>query len=215
MSARGALSSSALFNFKKSVYNWGIVGCGKISWDFTNCLLKHPRCNVIACGARSLEASQKFANTFDIPIAYENYDNIAKNEEIDVVYIGTYHPSHFPNVIKCLESGKHVICEKPIGINAKQVKKMVDCAKNQKRFLMEAVWTRFFPATRKIRSIINDKNIFGKPHTFIADFGINYSNADTPTLWQNKMAGGGTLDLGIYTVAPLTMYFGARMPLQV
>ena len=95
------------------VYNWGIIGCGLISFDFTSALLKSPRCKVVACGARKLEKSQNFAKQFNIPIynAYDSYDAVSKDPNVDIVYIGTIHPSHFKSVIFALNNGKNVLCE--------------------------------------------------------------------------------------------------------
>ena len=94
-------------------YNWGIVGCGLISQDFSNCLLQYPRSKIVACGARSIEKSRKFARRYYIPKknAYGSYDEVCEDPNVDIVYVGTIHPSHYKSVIKALNCGKNVLCE--------------------------------------------------------------------------------------------------------
>jgi len=199
----------------RRVYNWGIIGAGNISWDFANAMTKHPRCNLAAVASRNKDTSTSFANDFNIAKPYTSYDDIINDKDIDIIYIGTYHPSHYPNVMRCLDAKKHVICEKPIGMNANQVKEMTNLSKKRSKFLLEAVWTRYFPAVRDIRRLIYEENAIGKPIGFMGDFGINIPHEQIPRLWEKELGGGGTLDLGIYVVTPLTLYFGQRMPSKI
>ena len=202
---------------KDKVYKWGIIGCGKISSDFANCLKHHSRSKIVACGARSLSKSQEFAKDFDIPLfnAYDSYDAVSKDPNVDIVYVGTIHPSHCQSVIFALNNNKHVLCEKPIGMNAHETQSMIDAAHKSNRFLMEAMWTRFFPAIRRVRQLIKADAI-GQIVHFYNDFGVLMpSPSEVPRLWQNELGGGAMLDLGCYSVNPLTWIFGARMPSDI
>eukprot|EP00486_Rosalina_sp_Unknown_P003463 CAMPEP_0201567828 /NCGR_PEP_ID=MMETSP0190_2-20130828/8511_1 /ASSEMBLY_ACC=CAM_ASM_000263 /TAXON_ID=37353 /ORGANISM="Rosalina sp." /LENGTH=172 /DNA_ID=CAMNT_0047988251 /DNA_START=24 /DNA_END=539 /DNA_ORIENTATION=+ len=168
-----------------NTYNWGIIGCGLISFDFTNALKKSERCKVVACGARQLEKSKNFAKQFDIPIynAYDNYDAVSNDPNVDIVYIGTIHPSHYKSVVNALNNGKHVLCEKPIGMNASETSEMIEAARKNNRFLMEGMWTRFFPAYRKARELIQNGEIGDIIH-YYGDFGVLMPSAkDVPRLW--------------------------------
>lgn len=201
----------------ETVYNWGIIGCGKISADFAQCLKHHSRSKIVACGARSLSKSRKFAKKFDIPTynAYDSYDAVSKDPNVDIVYIGTIHPSHCKSVIFALNNNKHVLCEKPIGMNAKETQSMIDAAHKNQCFLMEAMWTRFFPAIKKVRQLIKEDAI-GEIVSFYNGFGVLMPSAsEVPRLWEKQLGGGAILDLGCYTVNPLTWIFGPRMPSKI
>ena len=91
----------------------GIIGCGLISFDFTSALKVSSRSKVVACGARSLEKAKNFARQFDIPMhnAYDSHDAVLTDPNVDIVYVGTIHPSHYKSVINALNNGKHVLCE--------------------------------------------------------------------------------------------------------
>ena len=82
----------------KKVYNWGILGCGRISNDFSLCLDVSPRSKIVACAARKLSNARDFAKKFDIPTYYDSYEQLAKDKNIDVVYVGTIHTKHKENV---------------------------------------------------------------------------------------------------------------------
>ncbi len=97
--------------FTEKSYKWGIIGCGKISHDFALALDRDQRSTIVACAARRLSSAQQFAKGFDIPKAYGNYESLAKDPNIDAVYVGTIHPTHCQNVLNCLNAGKHVVVE--------------------------------------------------------------------------------------------------------
>ena len=201
----------------EKVYNWGIIGCGSISFDFTSALKKSSRCKVVSCGARQLEKAKNFAKQFDIPIyaAYDNYDAVSKDPNVDIVYIGTIHPSHYKSVVAALNNGKHVLCEKPIGMNVAETSEMVEAARKNNKFLMEAMWTRFFPAYRKARELI-ENGVIGDIRHYYGDFGIAMpSPDDAPRIWLNKLGGGGILDIGCYPINPLSWIFGPKLPKKI
>ncbi|UPR01607.1 trans-1,2-dihydrobenzene-1,2-diol dehydrogenase [Chloropicon primus] len=184
---------------------WGIAGCGKISHDFTNALTFN-KSNVVACAARSETSSKRFAETFGIPKHYGGYDGLLEDGEVDVVYIGTIHTTHCELVMKALDKGKHVLCEKPIGMNGREVRKMVALAKEKNLFLMEGMWTRCFPATRKIASLLETGEL-GEVITCTADLGFSIP-FEVKRLYELEMGGGGLLDLGVYPLAWLLLAFG-------
>ena len=97
---------------------------------------------IVAVAARNLKSAQDFADKFDIPKAYEGYEALAKDSNVEVVYVGSINPTHL-NICKLLLSnGKHVLCEKPLGMNIKETEEMVNLAREKKLFFMEAIWSR-------------------------------------------------------------------------
>ena len=86
--------------------------------------------------------------------AYGSYEELAASPHVDVVYVGTLHPHHHAAMLVCLRQGKHVLCEKPFCMNARETREVMDEAKKRNLFVMEAMWSRFFPASAKIRELI-------------------------------------------------------------
>jgi predicted dehydrogenase len=142
--------------------------------------------------------------------AYGSYLELVKDPSIDIVYVATPHSHHFQNTMMALEAGKHVLCEKPFTVNAAQAKKSVETAKKKNLFLMEAVWTRYFPISSRIREMVTTGTI-GHVHRVIADLSLakakddsSLAFADSHRMVNCALAGGALLDLGIY---PLTWVF--------
>lgn len=163
--------------------------------------------------ASELEKAQKFAKELEIPQAYGSYEELAKDPEVEICYIGTIHPSHHKNVLMCMNNGKHVVCEKPLGVNAKEVKEMVAMAKEKKVFFLEGMWTRFFPAVQKAREVIESGQI-GDVKMVFADFGFK-STPDTKRLYDLNMAGGALLDIGVYVLAAASLAYGGAKPTDI
>lgn len=190
------------------IWKWGIIGCGTISHDFTTCLVKDQRAAVIACAARSADAAAEFAARFGIQKSYSVYQELCNDPDIDVVYIGTLNPQHKEQTIMALNAGKHVICEKPLGMNKKEVEEMIAAAQANKRFLMEALWIRFTPAFKRVRQLISEGTI-GDVVSYKGNFSLNIAPEAAPRLWQLDLGGGGLLDLGVYNLHYLPVLFGA------
>jgi dihydrodiol dehydrogenase / D-xylose 1-dehydrogenase (NADP) len=136
-----------------------------------------------------------------------------QDPEVDVVYVGTIHTQHLGHVKLALEAGKHVVCEKPLGINESQVKEMIDLARAKKCFLMEGMWTRFFPAIRRCKQALANGEV-GSPKSLQADFGF-VGPPEAQRLWDPSQAGGAMLDIGCYLVQAAIMIFGSTVPEQI
>lgn len=195
------------------IIKWGIASAGKISFDFVNAIhaFKQQDLNqVIAVAARNLKSAEEFAQKFDIPKAYEGYEKLAQDPEVQVVYVGSINTTHLEIVKLLLENGKHILCEKPLGMNVKEVKEMLDLAKSKNLFLMEAIWSRFQPAHLKLKELI-DQNDIGQVMHVQAEFGMPIQ-ADRV---NKKVLGGGVaLDIGIYCVQLAQFVFQER-PIMV
>eukprot|EP00928_Gymnodinium_smaydae_P074491 TRINITY_DN57535_c0_g1_i1.p1 TRINITY_DN57535_c0_g1~~TRINITY_DN57535_c0_g1_i1.p1 ORF type:complete len:368 (+),score=38.30 TRINITY_DN57535_c0_g1_i1:91-1104(+) len=190
------------------------MGLGMISSDFC-CSLVANGSDISAVAARDVDKAQAFADKFHAKRAHGSYQALADDPEVDIVYVGTIHPAHLGNVTMALEAGKHVVCEKPLGINSAEVQKMVDLARSKKLFLMEAMWTRCFPAIRKVREVLAAGEI-GEPQLVQGDFGFVAPSEDTPhRLWDPEQAGGAMLDIGCYLVQAAVMAFGPTVPEQI
>ncbi|KAF5286219.1 hypothetical protein FQR65_LT02231 [Abscondita terminalis] len=178
---------------------WGIVSAGKISHDFVCAvqILPNEDHQIVAVAARKKESAEEFAKNHNIPRAYEGYEALAKDEEVDVVYVGTINPEHLSVSKMMLDHGKHVLCEKPLTINLKEAQELIDHAKSKKLFLMEAVWSRAFPVYDELVKQI-ESGVIGDVVQVNVDFGFPLTHVDRVNV---KELGGSTiLDIGVYVL---------------
>ena len=137
---------------KQKMFNWGIIGTGKIAGKFATDLALLPNANLYAVGSRTLEKAKTFSNAYHFAKAFGSYEQLLSDPDLDVVYIATPNDGHFEYTLLALDKGVSVLCEKPLAINAKQVQIMVQKAKEKKTFLMEALWTLFLPHLLKTKN---------------------------------------------------------------
>ena len=161
---------------------------------------------MVAVAARNLDDAKKFADVHKIKKAYGSYEELAKDSEVEVVYIGTINTTHLPVAKLMLEHGKHLLVEKPLGMNLKQVNEMIDLAKKKNLFLMEAVWSRFLPSYQFVIKQIQDGVIGHVKHVF-SSFGFPI---DDPTKKQLSF-----MDIGIYCININEMVFDGEKPEKI
>jgi predicted dehydrogenase len=191
---RAAMSDTA----EPTPLRWGIAATGKIATSMCRALRTLPDAEVVAVGSRSQSAADAFAGRFALAHAYGTYDELFADPDVDIVYIASPHSHHHEMTIAALDAGKHVLCEKAFAVNAAQAREMVDAARRNDRFLMEAMWTWFIPAVVDIRQRILDGAI-GELKVVEANFGIPVFDPDGRHR-RLDLAGGAMLDLGIYPV---------------
>lgn len=186
-----------------STIRWGILGTGGIAHDFAHGLSVLPNAKLLAVGSRSPETAQTFAQTHQIPKAYSSYEALVEDADIDVVYIATPHIRHKQDSLLCLNSGKAVLCEKPLAINAQEASEIVAVARQQQLFCMEAMWMRFMPLIQQVQRLIKAGAI-GEVLTLTADFGYPTEFDPNNRFFNLNLGGGALLDRGVY---PLSLAF--------
>ncbi|HAL46104.1 MAG: hypothetical protein A2Y12_06720 [Planctomycetes bacterium GWF2_42_9] len=186
---------------------WGIVGTGGIAHKFAEALAVLPYAQLTAVSSRKMETAEKFAAQFNIPNCHIGANSLAKDNNVDVVYIATPHPNHKAETILCLDNGKAVLCEKPFAMNSIEVTEMIHAAKKNKVFLMEAMWMYFFPAISKIRQIISNGDL-GDISLITSNFCFDCSDNEKQRLIDPNLGGGSLLDIGIYDIAFAQMVYG-------
>jgi dihydrodiol dehydrogenase / D-xylose 1-dehydrogenase (NADP) len=187
--------------------HWGILGAGRIARKFASSLRELPEASLAAVGSRSLERAQALAAEFGVQRSYGDYESLVCDPQVRVIYVATRHPDHLEAMRLCLEAGKAVLCEKPFTINAREAQQVVRLARQNRLFVMEAMWTRFFPVMRQVQSMIADGRI-GEPRLLQADFGfMNDWNPDGRHL-NLALGGGALLDVGVYVVSLSSALFG-------
>ncbi len=178
---------------------WGIASTGSIAASMCEALGTLPDAEIVAVGSRTQDAADAFARRFAIPRAHGSYDALWADDDVDIVYVASPHSHHHAMTIAALDAGRHVLCEKAFAINAAQARDMVDAARRNDRFLMEAMWTWFIPAVVDIRRRVLDGEI-GEVKVIEANFAIPVSDPDGRHR-RIDLAGGAMLDIGIYPVS--------------
>ncbi|KAH9878624.1 hypothetical protein IAQ61_001896 [Plenodomus lingam] len=229
-------SQDSIMSSPKTV-RWGILATGGIALTFTRDLLvdpttrgvKHLKHTVVAAASSTSEARAKdFLKEVGAPAeakAYGSYEEFVKNPDIDVVYIATPHSHHYQNARLCLEAGKNVLCEKSFTVNAAQARKLAELARQKNLFLMEAVWTRYFPLSIYVREQISAGRIGPvarvlSDNSMALDPEINFPDGKNRMV-NPDLAGGALLDLGIYSLTWVyqTLYHtqpeGSRQPPKI
>lgn len=178
---------------------WGILGLGKIAHAFAEDLDKVTDAELHAVASRSVEKADVFGHEFGVAKRYNSYEELAKDPEIDAIYIATPHSSHKENSILCLQHKKAVLCEKPFAMNHHEVAEMIQKAKENDVLLMEALWTRFLPHYQYVINLVTSE-AFGKLKTLHADFGFYRKFDSESRLFKKEVGGGSLLDIGIYPI---------------
>lgn len=176
---------------------WGIAGVGMVAHDFLTAMATLPseQHKVIALAGKDLDRVRRLATLHNIGTAYEGYEAIASDSSIDIVFVSVLNLQHFEITKLMLENGKHVLCEKPMGMTYKQTKCLVDLARENKLFLLEGMWSRFFPAYDALDKHIASGGLGDIYHINI-QFGVEINDIERNLM--KDLGGGAVLDLGIY-----------------
>ncbi|MFX1572024.1 MAG: Gfo/Idh/MocA family protein [Promethearchaeota archaeon] len=195
------------------IIRWGIIGCGRIAHKFAEGLKVLPNAILEGVASKTEGKAESFAKIFHGKSIYNNYLELVNNPSVDVVYIATTHNFHYENTRLCLNHGKPVLCEKPFTLNAKQAEELIETARKNKLFLMEAMWTRFLPCIVKLNELL-EKKILGEIQHFKADFGIRHKFDPKERSFNPDLGGGALLDLGIYPISFARMIY-KRSPSKI
>ncbi|MFA6962846.1 MAG: aldo/keto reductase [Opitutaceae bacterium] len=195
-------------NPASSPLRWGILSTGRIASVFAQGVVASQTGRLVAVGSRTVESAEKFAATHAIGRVHGSYEALFADPEVDAVYIGTPHPQHAEWVIKAAKAGKHILCEKPMGLNHAEAMVMVQTAREHGVVLMEAFMYRCHPQTAKIAEIIRS-GALGTVGLVQATFSFNSGYNPTSRLWANDAGGGGILDVGCYAVSMARLVAGA------
>ncbi|MGY6500946.1 MAG: Gfo/Idh/MocA family protein [Acidimicrobiales bacterium] len=178
---------------------WGLAGPGAIAGEMAAALATLDDAVAVAVGSRSLDRAERFASEHGIERAHGSYEELFADDAVDIIYVATPHSSHADLTIEALRAGRHVVCEKPLGLDAGQVRAMADASRRADRFLMEAMWTWFLPPILEVQRRLADGEI-GRLRSIDADFCLAIEGPDGRH-HDPALGGGALLDLGIYPVA--------------
>jgi len=178
-------------------YNYGIIGPGRIAASFCKALQRSERVRIHGVASRDAQRAKDFAQTFGAQKTYNGYESIAKDPDIDVIYIATPHAFHAQQAITCLKHKKPVVCEKPLTLDYNSAFKVVQASRDNNTFMLEGMWSRFNPAVRHAKELI-DAGTIGEVRHLTADFGFKKDYDPKSRLYDLALGGGSILDVGIY-----------------
>ena len=176
---------------------WGIIGAGNIAEKMSEAIALCENNRLHCVASKSLEKAQSFAAKH--AISADSYQGLVERDDIDVVYIATTHNFHYDNAMLALTHGKHLLIEKPFTVNAPQAKTLIELARKNNCFMMEAIWTRFLPSIQAVKETI-ESGAIGEVKLFDISFCNIAPNKYLPRLISPELAGGVTLDMGIYPI---------------
>ena len=191
----------------KKKYKWGILAPGKMSAKFTEGLKLLDNVELYAVGSRDAGRAEKFAKEYGFRKSYGSYDELARDKEVDIIYIASPHSHHYEHTMLCLKNKKAVLCEKAFAINSREVDGMIKEAVNQNTFLMEALWPPFQPIYKKTKEIIDA----GKPGRIVhmdARFTFQAPYDPQERKFNIELGGSSLLDIGIYPVIDALFFLG-------
>ena len=172
---------------------WGFIGAGWIANRATAPAV-HRANNAQLFGVASRDAAR--SKKLEPQIVYDSYQQLLDDPQIDVVYISLANHQHLEWVTRSLEAGKHVLCEKPLGLNALEVQRMIECSKRCNRLLVEAVWSRWHPRFRRIVELV-ESGAIGDVKSIESQWGFKSEQTENYRL-DPSLGGGALLDIGCY-----------------
>ncbi|EHJ01603.1 Trans-1,2-dihydrobenzene-1,2-diol dehydrogenase [Clostridium sp. DL-VIII] len=195
-----------------SKVNWAILGPGAIAADFVKAI-NEVNGKTYAVGARNTQKAKDFADKYGIEKVYGNYDEMLKDDKIDVVYIATPHCNHYEYIMKSLQNNKNVLCEKAITVNGNQLNEIVNLAEQKNLIVAEAMTIYHMPLYRKLRKLVDDGKL-GKIKMIQVNFGSLKEYDVTNRFFSPDLAGGALLDIGTYALS-FTRFFLSSKPEEI
>ena len=191
---------------------WGLLATGAIAKAFARGVKASETGELAAVGSRSLEKAQAFGAEFGIAACHGSYEALLADLSVEAVYISTPHPLHTEWAFRAAAAGKHVLVEKPIGLNQYEAQAIIEAAAASKVFIMEAYMYRCHPQTSRLVELLRAKAI-GDVGVIQATFSFQAGFNAESRLWNNALAGGGILDVGGYTTSIARLVAGAAQGL--
>lgn len=188
-------------------YRWGILAPGKMAGKFTKGLRLLENADLYAVGSRSIERARLFAEEHGYRKYYGSYEELARDPDVDIIYIASPHSHHFVHTMLCLANGKAVLCEKAFALNLSEAEKMISMAKDQDVFLMEALWPPFQPMYIKAGEMLKSGDA-GKIIHMNARFAFQAPFSPSDRKFNLELGGGSLLDIGIYPVIDALWFMG-------
>jgi predicted dehydrogenase len=191
---------------------WGVLGVAKIATEkVIPAMQRGAMCRIEAIASRDGPRARAAAEELGIPRAYGSYEALLADPDIEAIYNPLPNELHVPWTEKALAAGKHVLCEKPIGLDAEEARRLVAARDNSGKLVAEAFMVRFHPQWRRAREIVRAGAIgeIGAIQTL-----FTYRLLDPENVRNKPPGGGGLYDIGCYAILTARYIFGAE-PVRV
>lgn len=196
---------------KKTKIRFGIVGTGTIAHRFAQAVKNVEGAELVAVASRTKENAEKFGDEFDIPVRFDSYEKMAQSDVIDAAYIAVPHSGHIGCSCLMMNNGKHVLCEKPMAVNAKEAEEMFACAEANGVLLMEAMWARLVPGTLKMLELV-ENGVLGEILGVEGKFCYTMDEDEMGHhVFKPENGGGSLLDVGVYGLNFASWYLGREI----
>lgn len=187
---------------------WGFIGTGRIAERIMAAFALLPDSQVTAVYSRNQEAMEAFCGRWKIPKHYGSIEELAGDKEVDILYLATPHIVHLEHFQRAVEAGKPILCEKPMGMSEEETRQMVRLAEEKGIFLMEGLWTRFFPIYGWLNDLIASGRM-GRPYNVMADFSYHSPYDPSLRFFRKELGGGAMRGAGIYPLSLAAQIFGS------
>jgi len=187
---------------------WGIIGTGSIARTFAKGVAESRTGTLVAVGSRAQETADAFGDEFEVARRHGRYEALLADEAVQAVYISTPHPMHAEWAIAAAEAGKHILCEKPLALNHADAMTVIEAARRNDVFLMEALMYRCHPQTATLVKLIRE-GVIGEVRVIQATFSFHASFDPEGRLFNQALGGGGILDVGCYCTSMARLIAGA------
>ncbi len=187
---------------------WGIIGTGAIAKTFARAVNECSSGEIVAVGSRTQQSADKFGEEFKIARRHSTYEALLEDPDVQAVYISTPHPLHAQWAIASAQAGKHVLCEKPLGMNHAQAMAITEACAQADVVFMEAFMYRCHPQTKRVIELIRSGEL-GRVQMIEASFGFRAGDDPKSRLMDKSLGGGGILDVGCYTISMARLIAGA------
>ena len=200
------------YRLRRSVLHWGILGTARISRALIPPLRASTRNELVAVASRSREQAEAHAQQWNIPRVFGSYEAMLADPDIDVIYNPLPNGLHAEWTIKAAQAGKHVLCEKPLGVSAEEVDAMSDAARQAGVVVAEGFMYRHHPQTLKVKELV-DEGAIGKVRLVRGSFTFNLTRPGDVRL-DPALRGGSIWDVGCYPISYARYVIGAE-PVEV
>ena len=187
---------------------WGVIGTGNIARRFAKGLRESRTGELAAVGSRSFDSAQAFVRDYPAKRCHGSYEALLADPQVQAVYISTPHSAHAQWAVQAMDAGKHVLCEKPAAMNRAEAMGMIEAARRNRVFFMEAFMYRCHPQTLRLAELIRD-SVIGELKLIRATFSFCCPFDPESRLFNAALGGGGILDVGCYCISMARLVAGA------
>jgi predicted dehydrogenase len=195
-------------------FRWAVVGVGQIAYQVTAALKSISRIELYAVHSRSSNKAARVAKDFGFAKAFTDYDQLLADPSVDILYLATPNHTHLELTLRAIKAGKHVLCEKPIGMTAGEVLQISSAQKKGSSVVMEGLWSRFLPVYHKVEDLLR-QGVAGLPLAYETSLGHLIPFVKGSRFYDKAQGGGVLLDLGVYPLSLALMLFGDIVDTQL